>query len=219
MCYLVICPVTSLPASQKVNVRLLHALTGCMHWLSPSPWYCWWEGKTRQDDFQQTGQVSFNKDWQQLSRSLMHALSTVHQWSPQIVYHDKSSPCTLCRNTGGPLMWRHQGCSLPHYHGCLRREKRETRACLPLLSSWRSVNKISRLWDDPETISFSKCAVHCTPQESQVGCRTCFNTSAFWAWALMRLFFFSSLQLAPHQTPPHVPEKVLSVIWLHFLPL
>ncbi|KAF5901324.1 putative tRNA pseudouridine synthase 1, partial [Clarias magur] len=43
---------------------------------------------------------------------VMHALSTVHRRSPRIVFHDKSSRCTLCRNTGGPLMWRHQGCSL-----------------------------------------------------------------------------------------------------------
>lgn len=33
--------------------------------------------KTSQDDFQQTGPVSSNKAWQQLSDTLMHALSTL----------------------------------------------------------------------------------------------------------------------------------------------
>lgn len=109
-------------------------------------------------------------------------------------------------------------------------EGREEKPGPVLLSSWRSVNKISRLWDNPETNPFSKCAVRCgavrPSREGKVGCRTCFNTTAFGAWTLMRLcdfffwFFFSSLKLAPHQTPPPMSlRKVLSVIWLHFLPL
>lgn len=56
--------------------------------------------KTSQDDFQQTGPVSSNKAWQQLSDTLMHALSTLSpsdKTSPQIVYPDKSSLRSPCR--------------------------------------------------------------------------------------------------------------------------